>query len=141
MPGLNGGSLRRGGATGGRRRGAGRPPSIIREKLRGSFEKRIKILEQIADGEFVPHLPKDVKRGDICTCGAYKRDAAAECICMASNNATMAEYAVSERLKAVDLLGKYGMGTTVTETDTDGNDVPRPQVIAYIPDNGRSGSR
>jgi hypothetical protein len=43
----------------------------------------------------------------------------------------------SDRIKAVDLLGKYGLGTTTTETDTGGNDVPRPQVIAYIPENGR----
>lgn len=123
MPGLNGGALKRGGTPGGKRRGAGRPPSVIRAKLRGSFEKRIAVLEQIADGEFVPHLPKEVKREDICTCGAYKRDAASECICMASNNPTMAEYAATERLKAVDLLGKYGMGTTITETDTEGNDI------------------
>ena len=128
--------MRRGGAPGGRRRGAGRPPSLIREKLRGSFEKRIKILEQIADGEFVPRLPKGVNRADICQCGAYKREAPAECICMASNNAQMAEYGAGERLKAIDLLGKYGMGTTVTETDTDGHDVPRPGALT--PDERRA---
>lgn len=29
----------------------------------------------------------------------------------------------SDRLRALDLLAKYGLGTTITETDTDGNDV------------------
>jgi hypothetical protein len=31
----------------------------------------------------------------------------------------------SDRLKAIDLLGKYGLGTTVTETDTEGRDAIR----------------
>ena len=42
------------------------------------------------------------------------------------------------RKEYADLCGKYGLGTTVTETDTEGNDAPRPQVIAYIPQNGRT---
>ena len=42
------------------------------------------------------------------------------------------------RKEFADLCGKYGLGTTVTETDTEGNDAPRPQVIAYIPQNGRT---
>lgn len=49
--------------------GGGRPASQIRERCRGSFERRIPVLEQIADG-----------KGDD-----------------------------SDRLKAVDLLGKYGL--------------------------------
>jgi hypothetical protein len=32
---------------------------------------------------------------------------------------------VSDRLKAMDMLGKYGLGTTVTETDTEGRDAIR----------------
>jgi hypothetical protein len=35
---------------------------------------------------------------------------------------------MSDRLKAIDLLAKYGLGTTVTETDTEGNDVPRGRL-------------
>jgi len=65
---------------------SGRPPSVIRQKLRGSFEDRIKVLESIAD---------DKK--------ASKAD----------------------RMRALDLMAKYGMGTTSTATDTEGNDVPR----------------
>lgn len=31
--------------------------------------------------------------------------------------------APSDRLRALEFLAKYGLGTTNTETDTDGNDV------------------
>lgn len=65
---------------------AGRPVSEIREKVRGSFDQRIAILEEIADNP---------------------------------------ESDDSDRIKAVDLLGKYGLGTTVTETDTEGHDAIR----------------
>ncbi len=30
----------------------------------------------------------------------------------------------AERIKAIDLLGKYGLGTTTTVTDTEGRDLP-----------------
>lgn len=41
------------------------------------------------------------------------------------------------RKEFADLCAKYGLGTTITETDTEGNDAERPQVIAYIPTHGR----
>ena len=37
-----------------------------------------------------------------------------------------AKASTAERLKALDLMAKYGLGTTSTSTDTEGNDVPRP---------------
>ena len=80
MPGKNGGLLRRGGNT---TPGSGRPPSAIREKLRGAAWKRVRELERIAD--------------------YAKSDA--------------------DRMRALDLMFKYGLGTTMTETDTEGNDV------------------
>ena len=82
MPGKHGGKLRRGGSNGG---AGGRPPSAVREKLRGAAWKRIKELERIAD--------------------ASEHD--------------------GDRLRALDLMFKYGLGTTVTETDTEGHDVIR----------------
>ncbi len=39
----------RGGGKPGNRGGTGRPPSVIRERCRGSFEDRIAVLEEIAD--------------------------------------------------------------------------------------------
>lgn len=64
---VNGGRLKRGNP--GNRGGSGRPPSEVRAKCLGSFAKRIKIAEQIADSK-------------------------------ESSNA--------DRLKALDLLAKYG---------------------------------
>jgi hypothetical protein len=83
----NGGLLRSGGTNKG---GSGRPPSAIRERLRGSFEDRVRVLEEIADDTDAP---------------------------------------MSDRMKAIDILAKYGLGTTSTETDTEGNDAPRQIVI------------
>ena len=39
------------GNTGGKPGRSGRPPSVVRERLRGSFDDRVHILEQIVDGE------------------------------------------------------------------------------------------
>lgn len=78
----NGNDPRRGHGLKGR---SGRPPSEVREKLRGAAWKRIKELERIADA--------------------------------AAND--------GDRLRALDLMFRYGLGTTVTETDTQGNDVIR----------------
>ncbi|MFN9203858.1 MAG: hypothetical protein ACK6DP_12435 [Gemmatimonas sp.] len=42
-----------------------------------------------------------------------------------------------ERMKALDMLGKYGMGTTITETDNEGKDVPRAVLmVPMAPDAG-----
>lgn len=69
------------GAGGGPQPGAGRPPSVIRERLRGSFAERIKILEAIADDP---------------------------------------EVSPSDRVKAIDMLAKYGLGTRQEVTGPDG---------------------
>lgn len=76
------------GAGGGKQPGAGRPPSIIREQLRGSFADRVAILQDIADGKVVQRL----KIGDTET----KTEVSAE---------------VADRLRAIDMLAKYGLGT------------------------------
>jgi len=52
--------------------GPGRPPSELRERLKGSLAERIKVVEEIADE--ITHTPAD-------------------------------------RLRAIDLLAKYGLGT------------------------------
>lgn len=45
------------------------------------------------------------------------------------------------RKEYTELCGRFSLGTTVTETDTEGNDAPRPQVVVYIPENGRISTR
>ena len=50
-PGRNGGVLRSGGGNAAKRKaGPGRPPSIVRAACTLAFEKRLSVLEQIADG-------------------------------------------------------------------------------------------
>jgi hypothetical protein len=67
----HGGALYSGGVPGHPGAG-GRPPSVLRQRLRGSFEERIPVLEEIADDSDAD--PQD-------------------------------------RIRALDILGKYGIGT------------------------------
>ena len=66
------GMIRRGSRPGEVVPGIGRPPSAIRERLRGSFDERVAVLEDIAD-----------------------------------SNAE----STADRIRAIDLLAKYGLGT------------------------------
>jgi hypothetical protein len=77
VPSPTGRGMLRHGSKKGNTPGPGRPPSAIREALRASFDKRITILEEIADGG--------------------EQD--------------------SDRLKAVDILAKYGLGKDVSVED------------------------
>jgi hypothetical protein len=76
VPQPHGGALKVGNP--GNRGGTGRPPSEIRQRLRGAFEDRIPILEDIADS---------------------------------------ATASASDRMKAVDLMAKYGLGKEVSAED------------------------
>jgi hypothetical protein len=78
------GLLRVGGTNAG---GTGRPPSVIRERCRGSFEQRIPTLEQIADGEPIQkmRLPDGEEIDALISASP------------------------GDRIKAIDALGKYGM--------------------------------
>lgn len=56
---------------------------------------------------------------------ATMREALADRIPILEAIADDPKASVADRMKAVDLLGKYGLGTTVTETDTEGHDAIR----------------
>lgn len=71
VPQPHGGGLYTGGVPG-NHGGPGRPPSVLRERLRGSFEQRVPVLEGIADDQKAD--PQD-------------------------------------RIRAMDVMGKYGIGT------------------------------
>src|SRR2546427_8351809 len=71
VPQAHGGAVYSGGVPG-HRGGSGRPPSALRERLRGSFEDRITVLEEIADDD---------------------------------------EADPQDRIRAIDTLAKYGIGT------------------------------
>lgn len=86
IPQAHGGALRNGGTNKG---GTGRPPSILRDQLRGSFADRVAVLEKIADGEAIAKMRgMDGKETEI-----------------------QVSADVSDRLKAIDMLAKYGLGT------------------------------
>jgi hypothetical protein len=82
IPQPHGGALNAGG-TPGNVGGTGRPASVIRDRLRGSFDDRIAFLEKVTDGAV--------------------------------------ESTVADRLKAIDMLARYGLGvkdeTTVRVVD------------------------
>lgn len=116
IPQPHGGALRRGGNRGnrGNRAAIGRPPSIIREKLRGSFQERIPLLEQIIDGTVVQQTRVEIM--DILphltckNCGEQQ---------IAATDPEKAEYveinamvsaSPKDRIAALDLQAKYGLG-------------------------------
>ncbi len=101
IPQPHGGALLSGGKRGGTP-GTGRPPSALRERLRGSFEDRIQILEEIADGEITLRLTQKCEH-----CGKEPSQPAP----------TVEEVLkivppITDRLRALDLMAKYGLGTT-----------------------------
>ena len=71
VPQRHGGAVYSGGVPG-HRGGPGRPSSVLRDRLRGSFEDRVSVLEAIADDK---------------------------------------EADPQDRIRAVDVLAKYGLGT------------------------------
>ena len=54
VPQRHGGALLAGGQLG-NRGGPGKPPSVLRERLRGSLDERVVVLEEIADDETAAH--------------------------------------------------------------------------------------
>jgi hypothetical protein len=109
IPGRNGGLLRNGGTNKG---GTGRPPNVIRQgfrkdlpsearKLRAhvrEIEKHIRALEPLRDNEEKDEAKITTKIHDL-------------------------ERLMRARMQLAEFLARYGLGTTMTETDTAGNDV------------------
>lgn len=116
----HGGAIRNGGTNKG---GPGRPPSALRERLTGSFEQRVPILEEIADG--IPYQRIDVslatvlKHAHCPICGEkLKSEADAAELALLTIEAT-ASASVNDRLKSIDLMGKYGPGSVKAVTEDD----------------------
>lgn len=105
------------GAGGGPQPGSGRPPSELRRRLVGSLTERVTIAEAMADGKAMKeaHIPLHVvlKHATCPVCaGALEKLA----------EVTDADLAVvklrghesvtpGDRLRALDLMAKYGLGT------------------------------
>jgi hypothetical protein len=88
------------GNTGGKKGRSGRPPSVIRNACAKAFDRRIKYLMAVVDGNTGPYL----KHKD----GQVMLDDAGKPIRWGAD--------VADRLKAMDLLGKYG-GLQKVETE------------------------
>lgn len=96
IPQPHGGALRRGGNT---TPGTGRPPSAIRSRLRGAFDERVAVLEEIADGIVTINLREKCEH-----CGEMPtRQSPLEL-------QNLVRSVTNDRLKAIDMMAKYGMG-------------------------------
>lgn len=102
MPG--GGAIRNGGTNVG---GPGRPPSDLRQRLTGAFAARVPILEDFADGKVTLRVVGKCEK-----CGHEGEPLTTEEI-----KAALPQ--IGDRLKALDLMGKYGPGAVkgVVEDD------------------------
>ena len=114
----HGGFLKSGGNPG-NKGGTGRPPTILRDRLEGSFSDRVGVLEAIADGEPVEHFEASFLsilphvKCPHCESPMEAGDPAAAA--MLSIPAKRSARPV-DRIKAIDTIGKYGPGTKVELT-------------------------
>lgn len=120
IPQEHGGALRNGGTNKG---GPGRPPSVLRAELREDYATRKNFLNQVIDGAvkvktevplsevlpFVhcPHCGKD---------GVEATNARGSVMIDGLTSPSM-----RDRMAALEHMAKYGMGTTFTPTDAQGN--------------------
>jgi hypothetical protein len=107
------GALLTGGQKG-NRGGPGRRPSLLRERLRGSLAERIPVLEAIADGEVMEHT--EVRLADIlphvrCPTCRDSLTPIAGGVRETVRIGAMVSTAPNERINAVALLARFGLGT------------------------------
>lgn len=97
IPQPHGGALRTGG-TPGNRGGAGRPSSEIRARLRGSFDARVAILEEIADAT-VPLRGKCEHCGEVTIAKAETGEEVK----------APEQPSYADRLRSLDIMAKIGL--------------------------------
>ena len=128
MTGRHGGRLNRGGAQ----PGAGRPPNIIRQGFRKNLLKSARRMEQT-----VRNIEASIERREarLAKALAAKPDddqllETYERLILDDQERLLNAYKILN-----EFLAKYGIGMTFTETQGNGEDVPRPTF--YLPANGR----
>lgn len=87
----------------------GRPPSYVRAASRQGYLRRIPLLRNIADGLIYRQVSVMNKGGEVVSYNVYPT--------------------IAERMKAVEILGKYG--GLVTTVDADADDPEVPEVAGY----------
>jgi hypothetical protein len=117
IAGRNGGRLLTGGVRG-NKGGTGRPPNVIRQGFRKDLPTEARKLRA-----HVREMEKLVKELEPIRA---KEDKDASKITTRLHDL---ERLMRARMQLAEFLAKYGLGTTVTETDTEGNDVPRPGIL------------
>lgn len=111
----HGGALKTGGNPG-NRGGSGPPPSALRDRLRGAMADRIPVIEQIADGEAMVRKEFrviDVLRHVHCPkCGGGLAMNVTDAIeAMSITVLGKTSPSSRDRISAIDLAAKYGLGT------------------------------
>lgn len=138
MPAGNGGMLKVGNP--GNAGGTGRPPSEIRRQLRGAFADRVSILENIAEGH-----PTQTIEVPIASLLAY-----AECpkckgellTWLTASQQSQIQVKVKasatprDQMTAMDLLAKYGLGTTQEVTGEDGVPLHTNMTVRFVKPEG-----
>lgn len=94
--------------------GTGRPPSAIREHLRGSFSERVGVIEQIADGHPIQRarIPLiAVLPYIVCpNCGESGVEPKEPAAALLVEFDALVSASPKDRLAALDLQAKYGLG-------------------------------
>ena len=118
MTGRHGGRLNRGGAQ----PGAGRPPNIIRQGFRKNLLKSARRMEQ-AVRNIEASIARREERLERAIAGKKDDDPLLE---QYERLLLDDQERLINALKVLnEFLAKYGLGTTITETDSDGNSVIR----------------
>ncbi len=120
----NGGLLKTGNP--GNAGGSGRPPSMIREQLRGSFADRIAFLDSVVDGDVMQTMQITFGAAVSLLKCPHCDHAGLELLTKDSETLSRTvtvkvSASTSDRLKAADILAKYGLGTS-NESNVNLND-------------------
>jgi hypothetical protein len=112
IPQRHGGALNAGG-TEGNAGGPGRPPSVLRERLRGSFDKRIEVLESIADGDVMQRAEIPLWRileHTKCPKCNIKLEATDAATLLLTTIEARVSAGPKDRISAIKLMGDLGLG-------------------------------
>jgi hypothetical protein len=108
----HGGAIRRGSLPG-NTPGTGAPPSVLRDRLRGSFAQRVEIIEQIADGVPMQRaafpLAAILQHASCPRCGDNLKPNDVMSMLVEIDGQVSAS--PKDRISALDLAAKYGLGT------------------------------
>ena len=119
VPQPHGGALNAGGIPG-NRGGIGSPPSEVRRMARAIFAERMPVLEQIAEGRVVVPLTERCR-----SCG-YEPTPSDE---QAREQAIERAVRPSEQVRAMEVLGRIGMGPAVSIDDVKARMIAQVRVL------------